>query len=82
MKQSWILKGHIVYSVDQNALSVTENGYLVCVDGKSAGVFREIPEKYAGLPVEDCGDRLIVPGFTDLHVHAPQYTFRSLGMDM
>lgn len=82
MKQSWILKGQIVYSASQNALSVTENGYLVCVDGKSAGVFREIPEKYVGLPVEDCGDRLIIPGLTDLHVHAPQYTFRSLGMDM
>ena len=82
MKQSLILKGHIVYSVGPAALSVTENGYLVCVDGKSAGVFREIPEKYAGLPVEDCGDRLIIPGLTDLHMHAPQYAFRSLGMDM
>lgn len=82
MKQSLILKGHIVYSVGPAAFSVTENGYLVCVDGKSAGVFREIPEKYAGLPVEDCGDRLIIPGLTDLHVHAPQYAFRSLGMDM
>ena len=82
MKQSLILKGHIVYSAGPAALSVTENGYLVCVDGKSAGVFREIPEKYAGLPVEDCGDRLIIPGLTDLHVHAPQYAFRSLGMDM
>ncbi len=81
MKQDFILKGHVLYSRTQAGLSVTENGYLVCLDGKSAGVFREIPEKYAGLPATDCGDRLIVPGLVDLHVHAPQYAFRSVGMD-
>ena len=27
-------------------------------------------------------DRLILPGMTDLHVHAPQFAFRGLGMDM
>lgn len=81
MKQDFILKGHVLYSRTQAELSVTENGYLVCLDGKSAGVFREIPEKYAGLPATDCGDRLIVPGLVDLHVHAPQYAFRSVGMD-
>ena len=32
--------------------------------------------------VEHYGDRIIVPGFVDLHVHAPQYAFRGLGMDM
>ena len=35
----------------------------------------------AGVCVEDCGDRLIVPGFNDLHVHAPQFPNRGLGMD-
>ena len=34
------------------------------------------------IPVEDVGDKLIIPDFTDLHVHAPQYSFRGLGMDM
>lgn len=41
-----------------------------------------LPEEYKGIPVEDYGDRIIVPGFVDLHVHAPQYAFRGLGMDM
>ena len=30
----------------------------------------------------DYGDRLIIPGMTDLHLHAPQFSFRGLGMDM
>ena len=37
---------------------------------------------YAGFPLTDYGDRLIVPGLTDLHLHAPQYSFRGLGMDL
>lgn len=82
MKPNFILKGHILFSRAPETMDVTENGYLVCADGVCAGVYAEIPEAYAGLPVYDCGDKLIVPGFTDLHVHAPQYTFRSLGMDM
>ncbi len=31
--------------------------------------------------VMDYGDRLIIPGMTDLHLHAPQYAFRGLGTD-
>ena len=33
------------------------------------------------IPCRDYGDKLIIPGLVDLHVHAPQYTFRGLGMD-
>ena len=79
---SFILKGNICYSKNKDELSVTENGYLVCVEGISKGVFLQLPEKYKGLPVKDHGNALILPGMTDLHVHAPQYTFRGMGMDL
>ena len=32
-----------------------------------------------GITVRDYGDCLIIPEFMDLHVHAPQYSFRALG---
>lgn len=41
---------------------------------------RYFRNEYEGILVEDYGDRIIVPGFVDLHVHAPQYAFRGLGM--
>ena len=82
MKTDFILKGNICYSETMDRLRVAEQQYVICVDGKSAGVFSEIPEKYQGLPVKDCGDALIVPGLVDLHAHAPQYAFRGLGMDL
>ena len=59
-----------------------ENCYLVCVDGFVKGVYNEIPEQYRELELIEYGDSIIIPGLCDLHVHAPQYAFRGLGMDM
>ncbi len=59
-----------------------ENSFLVCEDGKVAGVFKKLPEKYAGLKLYDYTGRIVIPGMSDLHVHAPQYAYRGLGMDL
>jgi len=82
MAENFVLKGNICYSQDAQTLKIAEQGYVVCMDGRSAGVYRELPEMYAALPLTDYGDRLIVPGLVDLHLHAPQYSFRGLGMDL
>ena len=79
---SFVLKGNFIYSKTPAELAVYPGGYGVCVDGVCAGVFEELPACYAHLPVRDYGDSLIVPGLVDLHIHAPQYTFRGSGMDL
>lgn len=81
-KRNFVLKGNLCYSLDQTTLRVVEHGYLVCENGKSAGVYEELPEAYQGYPVIDHGDDIIIPGLVDLHIHAPQYAFRGLGMDL
>lgn len=82
MKTSFILKGNFVYSREDKKLEIVEDGFGVCEEGICRGVFRKIPEKYIGLNVLDYTDKLIIPGMVDLHVHAPQYAFRGLGMDL
>lgn len=82
MKDSFILKGNICWSQNPTTINTMENGYLICVDGISEGVFATIPEHYQNLPVLDQKNRLIIPGMVDLHVHAPQLTFAGLGMDL
>lgn len=79
---SFILKGNICYSKNKDRLSVTDHGYLVCFQGICQGVYPVLPEKYQDLPVIDHQNMLIIPGMTDLHIHAPQYPFRGLGMDL
>ncbi len=78
----FILKGNIVYSRSAEELEICEHGYLVCENGRVKGVYQTLPFVYGGIPITDYGDRLIIPGLVDLHVHAPQYSFRGLGMDM
>lgn len=81
-QKTFALKGTICTSENSRTLSITENAYLICEDGICAGIFRELPEKYHGIPLEDHTGKLIIPGLTDLHIHAPQYTFRGYGMDL
>ena len=78
----FILKGDICWSSSPQTLETAENGCLLCLNGKSGGVFGEIPGQYSHLPVKDHSGKLIIPGLTDLHIHAPQFAFRALGMDM
>jgi len=78
----FILKGHVCHSLDRDHITVLEDHYLVCVNNACVGVFPEIPEQYRCLSLVDYGDRLIIPGMSDLHIHAPQFSFRGLGMDM
>ena len=80
--KSFVLKGQICTSASMDEIEITENGFLVVEDGIVRGVFRTLPSRFAELPLQDCGGCLIVPGMTDLHVHAPQFAFRGLGMDL
>ena len=82
MNKDFVIKGHICYSQDKSTLQVYETSYLVCVNGKSKGIFENLPSEYKDLPLKDYGDKLIIPGMVDLHVHAPQYAFRGMCMDL
>ncbi len=81
-KDLFALKGTICYSKNQKELVFHEDSYVVCENGLCVGVFSQLPEEYKSIPVEEMGDRLIIPGFTDLHLHAPQYAYRGTGMDL
>ena len=58
---SFVLKGHVCYNKSKNELITQEKAYVVCIDGKSKGVFSELPQQYAQLPVIDYGDCIMTP---------------------
>ena len=82
MNNSFVVKGNICQTITSKELDLHENAFAVCVDGVSKGVFDILPEEYTDLPLWDHGDALIFPGMVDLHVHAPQYAFRGMCMDL
>ena len=82
MINSFVLKGDLCYSAGPSEIKTIAAGYLVCEDGISKGGYEQLPDMYAQLPLIDCGGKLIIPGLVDLHMHAPQFGYRALGMDL
>ena len=52
----------------KGAIVVRRDGHIAWV-----GRFARLPKAYTGLPVDDYGDCLILPGLIDPHIHFPQY---------
>ncbi len=77
-----VLHGDIVYTSNPSQFELYEDGYLVTDGDKVHGVYTSLPKEYQNELIEDYKGKLIIPGLIDLHVHAPQYTFRGLGMDL
>lgn len=79
---SFVLKGNFCYSISPKEMAYYPEGYAVCIQGKSAGVFSQLPEQYRDLPLLDWGDAIVIPGLTDLHTHAPQFGNRAMALDL
>ena len=74
-------KAHIIDTPTPKAFRFLENGYVsVSEEGKVVYVGEQLPD-LAG-EVIDFGDRLLIPAFNDLHLHAPQYRNNGLAMDL
>ena len=78
---AFALKGLFVDTPEIGALR-TREGYLVCKDGVIAGFYDTLPDCFSGIEVTDCGDALVIPGMSDLHLHASQYSYCGTAMDL
>ena len=76
MQETFALRGNVIYTPECGRLELHPHSFLVCEEGKVAGVFPALPERWQEIPVEDFGDRLILPGLVDLH--AVSYTHLTL----
>ena len=76
-----IYHGDFISSKDMDTLSVRKDAYLVAEQGIIKGIYDQVPEGCRGLPVTDYSGKLIIPAFSDLHIHASQYIQRGRGMD-
>lgn len=78
---SFVIKGDICYNKNALEFKTYKNGYLVCINGLSKGCFETLPEEYKNLPLKNYENKLIIPALVDLHIHAPQFTFKGINMD-
>lgn len=80
--ESFALKGDIIFTPSSDVFQAQKDSYLVCEDGRVKGVFKELSPSFSGIRIRDYSGKIIFPGLCDLHLHAPQYSFRGIGMDM
>lgn len=76
-----IFKGNIVHTPSKSAFEIYENHYIVVTDdGYVEEIRKDIPEGYEGRIV-DFQDKIIIPAYTDLHLHPFQYPLVGNGYD-
>ncbi len=76
-----IYKGNIIFTPEKDSFEIIENGYICVENGLILEICNEMPKIYKDYTFTDFENKLIIPGFTDLHVHAPQFPNRGLGLD-
>lgn len=78
-----IYRANLIDTPTKDAFRIIEHGYLVVDDqGRVVGVYDQLPAEYTNQPVTDYGDKLLIPAFNDLHLHAPQYRNSGIAMDL
>lgn len=82
MSDCFALKGNVIYAPRLGELTIRDNSFVVCKDGYVEGLFDTLPVDMGEIAVISHEGKMIIPGLIDLHLHAPQYAYRGLGMDM
>lgn len=84
MMKEQLFRGMLAYTPQLGTLKIVPEGWLYTEDGVhiKAVYENELPEQLKHVPIRDFGSALLLPGMSDLHVHAPQYSFRGSAMDL
>ncbi|MBF1051853.1 MAG: guanine deaminase [Peptostreptococcaceae bacterium] len=72
------IKGDIIFTKNINQFEIIEDGYLVIKDDKIERACKELDEN---IDIIDYTNHIIIPGFVDVHMHAPQINNIGLGAD-
>ena len=80
--------GDIIHTPTPERFEVIEDGYVLVSDGTVLATEQSLedfcvhhPDQKEPITVVDRSGSLIIPGFNDLHIHAPQYPLAGLGYD-
>ncbi|MCQ2800014.1 MAG: amidohydrolase family protein [Bacilli bacterium] len=78
----YILKGDLAFSKNKNTLETIKNGYIHVKNGIIEGTYKRLPEALKKKKLLDYSGKLIIPGMSDLHLHASQFGYKGTAMDV
>ena len=76
----FIIKGNFLFTKSSNTITC-KNGYIVVNNGTIQHFFDILPSDYLGFSIIEYKNSFIIPGFCDLHTHAPQFESMGVGMN-
>ena len=80
MKRRLIIKANFIFTKEPGNFEIFKDSFLVVKDGRVQAIYSKLPEAYKGHDVQDYGNKMVIPGFVDLHLHAAQYLQCGIGM--
>ena len=75
----YVVKGIFIDTISSDNLRIRK-GYLLIENGLIQEFSEDNPDKT--IKLYDYSEKLIIPGLSDLHLHAPQYSYVCTGMDL
>lgn len=75
--ESFAIKGDLIWTEKPDSFMTMHDGYITVSDGRITSVSSERPSA----DIVDRSGCLVIPGLSDLHIHAPQYVFMGMHMD-
>lgn len=82
LQNTFVIKGNFLHTPTPDEFQVYEKAFLVVENNKVVNVFPSLPDAYQNASLYDYSNDIIIPGMIDMHLHAPQYAFRGLGMHL
>ncbi len=74
--------GDVVFTPTPDGAVCYKDAYILVEDGTILEVLPSLPSECESFRRHEHPGKLILPSFTDLHLHAVQYANRGIGMDM
>ncbi len=76
-----VIKGDIVFTKEKERFTIFDDSYLIVEDGVVKKICNSLENIYKDYTLRDYTGKIIIPGFVDIHLHAPQFPNRGLGLD-
>ena len=80
-KKRTLIHGDFISTPQLGQVIVHQDAWVLIEDGRILEILDQCPSVGADVEILDHKGKLIIPGFSDVHLHAVQYVTRGLGYD-
>jgi guanine deaminase len=81
MQHISIFRGNFICTPESGRLKIDEDTFCIVENGSVRELTKTLPDSLSSLPVTDLRPYIVIPAFSDIHVHAPHLPNAGIGFD-